>query len=125
MLLYNSLAQRIVDITMVIKYKDSNNPFKWKHAQGEVILWLVRWYCRYALSYNDLKEISQERGLNVERSTIYRWVQEYAPEISKKMKPLLRNTCDSWKLDETYIKIKGQWYYLYRAIDKHGRFCRK
>ncbi len=58
------------------KYRDSKKPFKWKHFSGEMIVWLVRWYCRYALSYNDLKEIAQERGLLLERSTIFRWVQE-------------------------------------------------
>ena len=63
------------------KYKDASNPFKWKHAVGEVILWLVTWYSRYALSYQDLKEIAAERGFKLERSTIYRWVQEYSPEI--------------------------------------------
>ena len=102
------------------KSNDVNKPFKWKHFTGEIILWLVSWYCRYALSYRDLTEISSERGLKLERSTICRWVQEYAPEINRRMKPYLRMTCDSWKLDETYVKINGKWHYLYRAIDKHG-----
>ena len=103
------------------KFKDANKPFKWKQAKGEIIIWLVSWYSRYALSYNDLKEIAQERGLKLGRSTIYRWVQEYAPEISKRIKPYLKMSCDSFKLDETYIKIKGVWHYLYRAIDKLGQ----
>ena len=102
------------------KYKNNTKPFKWKHTEGELILWLVRWYCRYALSFRDLKEIAQERGLTVNRSTIYRWVQEYAPEINKRLKPHYKQTSDSWKCDETYIKIKGKWHYLYRAIDKYG-----
>ena len=101
-------------------HKDESKPFKWKHAVGEVILWLVTWYCRYALSYRDLQEIAQERGLKVAHTTIYRWVQEYAPEINKRTKPFLKQTCNSWKVDETYVKIKGKWYYLYRAIDKTG-----
>ena len=62
---------------MKSKYKNNKQPFKWKHFEGEIILWLVRWYCRYALSYKDLKEIAAERGLFVERSTIFRWVQEW------------------------------------------------
>lgn len=102
------------------KHKDAAKPFKWKHAVGEIILWLVRWYSRYALSYRDLKEIAAERGFELDHSTIYRWVQEYAPEMSKRMKPYLKGTSDSWKVDETYVKIKGNWHYLYRAIDKEG-----
>jgi IS6 family transposase len=102
------------------KHQDSKKPFKWKHFSGEIIVWLVRWYCRYALSYNDLKEMAQERGLFIERSTIFRWVQEYAPEISKRAKTYFKQTGNSWKLDETYVKVKGVWHYLYRAIDKEG-----
>lgn len=105
----------------VKKFKNSEAPFKWKHFRGDIILWLVRWYGRYALSYNDLKEIAAERNLFIERSTIYRWVQEYAPELEKRVKPHLKKTNDSWKLDETYVKIKGVWHYLYRAIDKSGQ----
>jgi IS6 family transposase len=102
------------------KHKDESKPFKWEHAVVEVILWLVTWYSRYALSYRDLKEIAVERGLELDHSTIYRWVQEYSPEINKRVKPHLKITCDSWKADETYVKIKGVWHYLYRAIDKEG-----
>jgi transposase-like protein len=102
------------------KHKDEAKPFKWKHAVGEIILWLVTWYSRYALSYRDLKEIAAERGFKLDHSTIYRWVQEYASEINKRIKPYLKLTCDSWKVDETYVKIKGVWHYLYRAIDKQG-----
>ena len=75
----------------------------------------------YALSYSDLKEISAERGLSVERSTICRWVHEYSPELTKRIKPFLKRTTSSWRLDETYLKIKGQWHYCYRAIDKTGQ----
>jgi transposase-like protein len=98
-----------------------NQPFKWKHFVGEVILWLVRWYCRYALSYRDLKEIAAERGLSVERSTIMRWVHEYSPELEKRIKPHLKISNSSIRIDETYIKIKGVWHYLYRAVDKNGQ----
>ncbi|QGP57080.1 Integrase core domain protein (plasmid) [Piscirickettsia salmonis] len=97
-----------------------NQPFKWKHYSGEIILWLVCWYGRYALSYRDLKEMTGERGLELERSTICRWVHEYGPEIAKRLRPHFRQTCASWRLDETLVKIKGRWYYLYRAIDKYG-----
>ncbi|QGP40398.1 IS6 family transposase [Piscirickettsia salmonis] len=97
-----------------------NQPFKWKHYSGEIILWLVRWYGHYALSYRDLKEIAAERGLEIERSTICRWVHEYGSQIAKRLRPHFRQTCASWRLDETLVKIKGRWYYLYRAIDKYG-----
>jgi len=94
------------------KYKDVSKPFKWKHAIGDVIIWLVSWYTRYALSYRDLKEIALERGLKLDHTTIYRWVQEYAPEINKRIRPYLKYTNDSWKVDETYLKVKGVWHYL-------------
>ena len=103
------------------KIKSSTDSFKWKHFAGDIILWLVRWYCRYALSYSDLKEMTAERGLSVERSTICRWVHEYAPELEKRIKPYLKISNSSICVDETYIKIKGKWHYLYRAIDKKGQ----
>ncbi len=102
-------------------FKDQDQPFKWKHFQGEIILWLVRWYGRYALTYNDLTEMAAERNLFIARSTICRWVHEYGQELEKRVKPKLKKTNDSWKLDETYLKIKGKWQYLYRAIDKDGQ----
>jgi transposase, IS6 family len=57
--------------------------FKWRHFQGEIILWAVRWYCRYGISYRDIEQMMGERGVPVDHSTIYRWVQRYAPEIEK------------------------------------------
>ena len=94
--------------------------FKWRHFQAEIILLNVRWYCRYALSYRDLEEMIQERGVEVDHSTINRWVLKYAPELDKRIRPHLRSTNDSWRVDETYIKVKGQWKYLYRAVDSQG-----
>jgi len=94
--------------------------FKWRHFLPEIILLNVRWYCRYALSYRDLEEMMVERGITVDHSTINRWVQAYAPELDKRIPPHLRPTNDSWRVDETYIKVKGQWKYLYRAVDSKG-----
>jgi transposase-like protein len=94
--------------------------FKWRHFLPEVILLNVRWYCRYALSYRDLEEMMRERGVEVDHSTLNRWVLKYAPELDKRIRPHLQSTNDSWRVDETYIKVKGQWKYLYRAVDSTG-----
>jgi transposase-like protein len=98
----------------------SDSPFKWRHFEGQIILLGVRWYLRYCLSYQDLEEMMAERGLNLDHTTIYRWVQKYAPELEKRCKPHLKRTNDSWRVDETYIKVKGEWMYLYRAVDSAG-----
>src|SRR5450432_3111532 len=95
-------------------------PFKWRHFQADIILLCVRWYLRYALSYRDLEEIMLERGLPVDHTTIFRWVQKDAPELDKRCRPHLKACNDSWKVDETSIKIKKVWMYLYRAIDSEG-----
>jgi transposase, IS6 family len=94
--------------------------FKWRHFQADIILCTVRWYLRYALSYRDVEELLRERGVEVDHTTIFRWVQRYAPELEKRCRPLLKATNDSYRVDETYIKIKKQWYYLYRAVDSEG-----
>jgi IS6 family transposase len=99
---------------------NATNPFKWRHFQPEIILLCVRWYLRYALSYRDLGEIMLERGLKVHPSTLNRWVQCYAPELDERCKPHLKPTADSYRVDETYIRIKKQWMYLYRAVDPTG-----
>jgi IS6 family transposase len=98
----------------------SQNPFKWRHFQSDIILLCVRWYLRYSLSYRDLEEMMLERGLHVDHTTIYRWVQHYALELEQRCRPRLKATNDSWRLDETYIKIEKEWMYLYRAVDSQG-----
>jgi IS6 family transposase len=98
-----------------------SDQFKWRHYQGEIILLCVRWYLRYALSYRDLEEMMRERGLSLDHTTIYRWVQAYAPELEKRIRPHLRPTSDSYRVDETYVKIKGAWKYLCRAVDSTGQ----
>ena len=96
------------------------NPFKWKHYEEEIILLNVRWYSKYALSYRNLEEMMGERGVEVDHTTIMRWVHQYSPEIEKKVRRYLKPTNDSWRMDETYIKVKSEWKYLYRAVDSNG-----
>ena len=94
--------------------------FKYRRYQAEIILLCLRWYLRYSLSYRDLEEMMTERGLCVDHTTIYRWVQCYAPMLEKKCRAKLKSTNNSWRVDETYIKVKGAWKYLYRAVDSEG-----
>jgi len=97
-----------------------SNPFKWRHYAAGIILRCVRWYCTYPLSYRQVAEMVNERGMAVNHTTIFRWVQEYGPEIDKRCRPYLRPTNDSWRVDETYVKVKGKDRYLYRAVDSDG-----
>jgi transposase-like protein len=94
--------------------------FKWRHFEAEIILCAVRWYLRYALSYRDVEELLRECGVSVDHTTVFRWVQRYAPELDRRCRPYLRATNDSYRVDETSIKIKKRWYYLYRAVDSTG-----
>lgn len=98
------------------------NDFKYRHFQSQIILHCVRWYCKYGISYRDLEEMMEERGVKVDHTTLYRQVQRYATELEKRMRWYKRFSFgSSWRVDETYIKVKGVWKYLYRAVDKQGR----
>ena len=81
----------------------------------------VRWYLSYKLSYRDLVAMMNERGIDLVHTTILRWVQHYSPEFEKRWKRYARSVGGSWRCDETYIKVKGEWMYLYRAVDKAGK----
>jgi len=95
--------------------------FKGRHFEREIILMTVRWYVAYSLSYRDIEELMLERGLDVDHTTVHRWVVTYSPELENKFsQQYKRKVGVSWRMDETYIKIKGEWYYLYRAVDKGG-----
>jgi transposase, IS6 family len=95
--------------------------FKRRRFPVEIILLCVRWYCKYGISYRDLTEMMSERGVEVDSSTIFRWVQRYAPEIEKRVRPYQGKRSGSWRVDETYVRVGGRWKYLFRAVDKHGQ----
>src|SRR5579884_1161962 len=99
---------------------EKENIFKWKQYQPDIIVLAVRWYLRYNLSLRDLVEMMEERGLSLVHTTIMRWVHQYGPELNERIRNHLKRTNDSWRVDETYIKIKGENMYLYRAIDSEG-----
>src|SRR6187397_311682 len=98
----------------------SKDDFRGRHFEAPLILQAVSWYLRYSLSYRDIEELFRERGLAVDHSTLNRWVLTYAPRIERRLRSFRKPHCGSVRIDETYIKIRGQWRYLYRAIDKHG-----
>jgi transposase-like protein len=100
--------------------RQSKDDFKGRHFEAWLIVQAVTWYLRYPLSYRDLEEMFRERGFEVDHSTVNRWVLVYAPMIEKRLRQFRRPHCGSVRVDETYVKIRGKWRYLYRAIDKHG-----
>ena len=95
--------------------------FKGAHFPKEVILMGVRWYVAYPLSTRHVEELMEERGVEVDHSTIDRWVSKYSPPLEEAFHRRKRSVWVSWRMDETYIKEKGQWRYLYRAVDKQGQ----
>ncbi len=94
--------------------------FSGRHFPKDVILTTIRWYLRYKLSYRDIEELIAERGIDVDHSTLNRWVIRYAPLLVAEARYHKRTVGVSWRFDETYIKVRGQWKYLYRAVDKQG-----
>src|SRR5664279_3430324 len=93
--------------------------FKWRQTEPGLILCAVRWYLRYSLSLRDVEELLEERGLDVDHTTVWRWVQYYGPELEQRLRRHLKPTNKSWRVDETYVRVKGRWCYLYRS---HHRF---
>ena len=94
--------------------------FKWRQTEPVLILSAVRWYLRYSLSLRDVEELLKERGLETDHTTVWRWVQRYGPELEQRLRRHLKPTNKSWRVDETYVRVKGRWCYLYRAIDSAG-----
>lgn len=99
---------------MVIDFKGVNYP-------KPVILFAVFFYVRYAVSYRDLEEIMAERGVTVDHATLNRWVVKFSPLIAANAQTRRRATANSWRMDETYIKVRGKWTYLYRAVHRDGQ----
>ncbi len=109
-MILNALVERLK--------RRSRDDFKGRHFEAALILQAVSWYLRYPLSYRDIEELFLERGLEVDHSTLNRWVLAYAPLIERRLRSFRKPHCGSIRVDETYIKVRGQWRYLYRAIDK-------
>lgn len=99
----------------------SGNPFKWRQHKGKLILLCVRWYLAFTLSYRQLARMVQEHGWKVNHTSIFRWVQRYGPELAARCRAFLKPTNRSYRVDETYIKVKGEDRYLYRAVDSTGQ----
>src|SRR5215468_10838109 len=95
--------------------------FRGRHFDQEIVVLNVRWYVTYKLSYRDLVAMMGERGIDVAHTTILRWVQHYTPEFQKRWNRFTRTVGGSWRMDETYVRVKGRWTYLYRAVDKRGQ----
>ena len=98
-----------------------NSLFDGRWFEDEIIIWCLRWYFRYKLSYRDLVEMMGERGLPIAHTTILRWAVRYAEEFEKRWRRYERPVGGSWRADETYIKVRGRWVYLYRAVDAKGK----
>jgi transposase-like protein len=94
--------------------------FRGRHFDCAIIILCIRWYITYKLSYRDLVEMMAERGVDISHTTILRWVQRYVPEFEKRWRRYARPIGTSWRVDETYIKVRGRWTYLYRAVDQYG-----
>ena len=88
---------------------------------SDVIVLAVRWYLRFGLSYRDVEELLAERGVEVDHVTIYRWVLRFTPLLADAARPCRHALGDRWQVDETCVKVAGQWRYVYRAIDQFGQ----
>jgi transposase-like protein len=95
--------------------------FKGRHFDQEIVVLCVRWYLSFKLSYRDLVAMMSERGVGIAHTTILRWVQHYTPDFEKRWRRFARTVGGSWRMDETYIKVGGEWMDLYRAVDKAGK----
>src|SRR5215207_2337655 len=121
-----ALAEGVLVQAGLMSHRPASVPARRSSLAGfrfppEVIMLAVRWYLRYSLSYRDVAELLAERGIAVDHVTLYRWVQRFTPELIDAARPSRHVAGDRWFVDETYLKVAGQWVYLYRAIDQHGQ----
>ena len=98
-----------------------HSSFKGRHFTSEVILWALRWYLAFPISYRELASMLSDRGIAVDHTTLFRWVRAYAAKLEQRVRRHLRLCTGSWRVDETYIKVKGVWTSLYRAVDSLGQ----
>ena len=97
--------------------------FKGSHFEREIILWGVRWYVAYPISYRQLEEMMEERGVAVDHSRLNRWVLKYAPLLDQAFRARKRRLGGSWRMDETYVRIRGQSLKMYRSSTAGGTIC--
>jgi len=95
--------------------------FRKRQFEPMIIVTCVRWYCRFSLSLRDLEELIAERGLAVDHTTIWRWVQRYGPEVHRRLRGNVKQKSSTWHMDETFVRISGRWLYLFRAVDSQGQ----
>lgn len=100
---------------------DAARAFRGFRFPAEVILWAVRWYLRFPVSYRDLELMLADRGVEVDHVSLHRWVQRFAPELERRVRRHLRPCRGPWHVDETYVRVGGAWRYLYRAVDGAGQ----
>jgi putative transposase len=95
--------------------------FKGCHFPKDIVLMGIRWYVSYPLSYRHVEELMEERGVKLDHATVNRWVVKYSPDLEANFRKYKKPVGKSWRMDETYIKVKGEWVYYYRAVDKEGK----
>ena len=105
----------------ISRYVPVEELFAGRHFDAEIVVLCVRWYLRFKLSYRDLVSMMSERGISLTHTTILRWVQHYTPEFEKRWQRHARPVGGSWRIDETYVKVRGEWAYVCRAVDKAGK----
>jgi transposase-like protein len=105
----------------VSRFVSADELFVGRHFDAQIVVLCVRWYLSFKLSYRDLVSMMNERGIRLAHTTILRWVQHYTPDFEKRWKRYARPVGGSWRMDETYVKVRGEWVYLYRAVDKAGK----